>query len=334
MRRAYLAGDTFDHRKLWIEERLQLLARCFAVEVAGYAVMSNHVHVIMRMQPSQPQEWSADEVVRRWRSAFPKKTNKDGTAQLPTDVEIAVQAMDTLTVEKWRKRLSNVGYFMKAFKEPISRRANKEDGCSGAFWEGRYHSQVLLDQAALIACMAYIDLNPIRAKITDRPETSQFTSAYRRIGARNRHRAAQEIITRQPRSANKVLAAEHLTKNLAHAEIDLWLTPMKNCVVGEPLANKRFTPDEYLTLLDATGRLLKSGKRGAIPPELAPILQRLDLSVDAWLATMLGWRMFALGTAIGQAKTRLEQAASFGVQWLRNSCPLFPRDNKATALSA
>ena len=223
---------------------------------------------------------------------------------------------------------------MKAFKEPISRRANKEDGCSGAFWEGRYHSQVLLDQAALIACMAYIDLNPIRAKITDRPETSQFTSAYRRIGARNRHRAAQEIITRQPRSANKVLAAEHLTKNLAHAEIDLWLTPMKNCVVGEPLANKRFTPDEYLTLLDATGRLLKSGKRGAIPPELAPILQRLDLSVDAWLATMLGWRMFALGTAIGQAKTRLEQAASFGVQWLRNSCPLFPRDNKATAQSA
>jgi REP element-mobilizing transposase RayT len=324
VRRAYLAGDKFDHRKAWIEERLQLLSRCFAVEVAGYAVMSNHVHVIIRMVPSQPETWSADAVVRRWRSAFPKKTNKDGSAQLPSEADIAVEAMDTLTVEKWRKRLSNVGYFMKAFKEPISRRANKEDGCSGAFWEGRYHSQVLLDQAALIACMAYIDLNPIRAKITDRPETSTFTSGYRRIRARNRHRAAEKIKARRPQEAEKLLTKVGLHTNARHAEDGLWLTPLNNCIVGEVLANKRFSPDDYVHLLDVTGRLLKQGKRGKIPDELAPILQRLDLSVDAWLATMLGWRMFALGAAVGQHKERMTEAARRGLQWLRNRCPLFP----------
>ena len=89
------------------------------------------------------------------------------------------------------------------------------------------------------------------------------------------------------------------------------------------LANKTFTVDEYLTLLEATGRLLKAGKRGAIPPELAPILARLDLSVDAWLATMLGWRMFAFTSALGHAATIGAEAAKRGLHWIRNRCPMF-----------
>jgi len=114
-----------------------------------------------------------------------------------------------------------------------------------------------------------------------------------------------------------------LTANAKHAEDGLWLTPLARCEVGETLANKRFTVDEYLTLLDATGRLLKAGKRGAIPPELAPILARLDLSVDAWLATMLGWRMFAFTSALGHAATRTAEATKRGLCWIRNRCPLF-----------
>ena len=212
---------------------------------------------------------------------------------------------------------------MKAFKEPIARRANREDDCSGAFWEGRFHSVPLLDQAALIACLAYIDLNPIRAKVADRPETSQFTSGYRRIRARNRHRAADKIKRREPKRAAALLAKVGLTTNAKHAEDGLWLTPIARCQVGEPLANKTFTPDDYLTLLDATGRFLKAGKRGAIPPELAPILGRLDLSVDAWLATMLGWRMFAFTSAIGSAVSRFTEAGKRKLSWIRNRCPLF-----------
>ncbi len=323
VRRAFLAGDKYEHRKALIEERLQYLAKCFAAEVAGYAVMSNHVHVIVRLDQAVPMIWTDLEVARRWLTVYPRKYLSDGTPVLPNEAEIARIAQDPVLMGKWRTRLADLGWFMKAFKEPISRRANREDGCSGAFWEGRFHSVPLLDQAALIACMAYIDLNPIRAKIADRPERSHYTSGFRRIRARNRHRAADKIRAREPAKARELLTKVGLAANAKHAEDGLWLTPLARCQAGESLANKTFTVDDYLTLLDATGRLLKAGKRGAIPPELAPILARLDLSVDAWLATMLGWRMFAFTSALGHAATRATEASKRGLAWIRNRCPLF-----------
>ena len=323
VRRAFLAGDRFAHRKVWLEERLQYLAGCFSAEVAGYAVMSNHVHVIVRMNAAIPHTWSAVEVARRWVSVYPRKYLSDGTAVLPSEEEIAAMAKDAAKVGLWRSRLADLGWFMKAFKEPIARRANREDDCRGAFWEGRFHSVLLLDQPALIACLAYIDLNPIRAKMADRPENSQFTSGYRRIHARNRHRAAVKIQRREPKRAAALLAKVGLAANAKHAEDGLWLTPLARCQVGEPLANKTFTPDDYLTLLDATGRLLKAGKRGVISSDLEPILARLDMSVDAWLATMLGWRMFAFTSALGHAKVCAVEAKKRGLQWIRNRCPLF-----------
>jgi len=334
VRRAFLAGDQFEHRKVWIEDRLRLVASCFAADVAGFAVMSNHVHVVVKMDRAMVMTWDAVAVVRRWLSIYPRKYLSDGTPVLPSDDELKLLARNKPVVERWRLRLSDLGWFMKAFKEPIARRANKEDGCTGAFWEGRYHSAVLLDQTALIACMAYIDLNPIRAKITDRPERSRYTSGYRRIRARNRHRAAEKIKSRKPRETERLLAKAGLHQPAKHSEDGLWLSPLKNCIIGEPLANKCFTPDDYLTLLDATGRLLKQGKRGNIPPELAPILQRLDLSVDAWLATMLGWRMFALGAALGHHAARATEATRRGLRWLRNRCPLFTAAPARQAVSA
>jgi hypothetical protein len=182
--------------------------------------------------------------------------------------------------------------------------------------------------------LAYIDLNPIRAKITDRPEHSKYTSAYRRIRARNRHRTAMKIIARKPREAERLLIKVGLYKNAKHSEDGLWLTPLNKCIVGEPLTNTCFTADGYLTLLDATGRLLKHGKRGTIPPELAPILERLDLSIDAWLATMLGWRMFALGAALGHCAARAKEATRRGLRWLRNRCPLFSEPPPRLSASA
>ena len=334
VRRAFLTGDQFEHRKVWIEDRLRLVASCFAADVAGFAVMSNHVHVVVKMDRAMVMTWDVVEVVRRWLSIYPRKYLGDGTPVLPSDDELKLLARNKPVVERWRLRLSDLGWFMKAFKEPIARRANKEDGCTGSFWEGRYHSAILLDQTALIACLAYIDLNPIRAKIIDRPEYSKYTSAYRRIRARNRHRAAMKIKAQKPQEAERLLTKAGLHKNAKHSEDGLWLTPLMKCIVGEPLANKRFTADDYLTLLDATGRLLKQGKRGVIPAELAPILERLDLSVDAWLATMLGWRMFALGAALGHCAARATEATRRGLRWLRNRCPLFSEPPPQQSASA
>lgn len=277
-------------------------------------MVSNHLHVIVRMDPAAPFTWCDMDLARRWLSVYPRKYLSDGTPVVPSEGEIAAIAKDSARVNVWRSRLADLCWFMKAFKEPIARRANREDDCSGAFWEGRFHSVPLLDQAALIACLAYIDLNPIRAKVADRPKTSKHTSGYRCIRARNRHRAAEKIKRSEPKRAAALLAKAGLATNAAHSEVGLWLSPLARCQVGEPLANKTFTVDEYL---------LKAGKRGAIPPELAPILARLDLSVDAWLATMLGWRMFAFTSALGHAAPRSAEATKRGLQWIRNRCPLF-----------
>jgi hypothetical protein len=78
-------------------------------------------------------------------------------------------------VEERRRRLLDLGWFMKSLKEPIARRANKEDNCVGTFWEGRFRSLASLDEASLLATCAYIDLNPVAARIAATPEKSPHT---------------------------------------------------------------------------------------------------------------------------------------------------------------
>ncbi len=122
----------------------------------------NHLHVLVRLDVGDAETWTAAEVVRRWITAYPPKTAKGEEIEI-NQAWIDQQAKDEKRVEVLRERLASLGWFMKALKEPLARMANKEDECKGTFWESRYKSIAILDDEALLAACAYIDLNPVAA---------------------------------------------------------------------------------------------------------------------------------------------------------------------------
>ena len=190
VRRAFLcgvhptSGHDYEHRKEWIRERLEQLASIFAIDICGYAVMSNHLHVILRARPDLVRDWSEEEVALRWKRLFPPCDPATGKPIEPSECDLNMIVSDPARVVVIRERLSSLSWFMRCLSEPIARRANREDLCTGRFWEGRFRSQALLDEAAMLACSVYVDLNPIRAGIVDTPEQSEYTSAFHRIQSR------------------------------------------------------------------------------------------------------------------------------------------------------
>jgi REP element-mobilizing transposase RayT len=168
VRRTFLCGEdrqsgkNYEHRRRWIEERIRLLSSIFSIDLAAYAVMSNHYHLVVKLSPDHAERWSTDEVLKRWTALFKGpllvQKHKAGDSLLPAEQN----TLNSL-IEVYRERLTSLSWFMKCLNESIAREANKEDDCTGHFWESRFKSQALLTEEALLSCMAYVDLNPIRA---------------------------------------------------------------------------------------------------------------------------------------------------------------------------
>jgi len=275
IRRAFLCGQGYEYRKQWIENRLKELVGVFAVELAGFAVMDNHLHLLVRLDSKKAQEWSVNEVVRRWLSVFPLRDTA-GKALPLSQARLELLAQDAGWVVKVRKRLGDLSWFMKCLKEPLARLANREDGCSGAFWEGRFKSVAVLDEESLLATAAYIDLNPVAAGLVATPEDSTHTSLHARLdhcrtnGTAGTLRDELSTQTRDPAQ-----------------EAGLWLMPIDD---HRPRGEGRVgliagcTLSCYLRLVDATSRVLRDGKAN-LAPELPPIFQRLDVDQEACQAT-------------------------------------------------
>ena len=181
VRRAWLcgrdpvSGRNFSHRRRWIEERLLALAKLFTVKIYSYAVMSNHYHISLDYRPKEKHELDEVEVARRWLTLYPPKDTEH------LDALVAGLAADTDRIAVLRDRLGDLSWYMRCLNEPIARRANCEDGCTGRFWDGRFASKGLPDERALRACMAYQDLNPIRAGMANRVDAPEHTSLQRRL---------------------------------------------------------------------------------------------------------------------------------------------------------
>jgi REP element-mobilizing transposase RayT len=188
VRRSWLCGfdrqarKNYEHRKDWLEKRLHYLAQYFAVAIDAYAIMSNHFHLVVYFDPQECNRWSVEEVADRWLAAFPPRLSAQSTADQQAIVslhrEMLLQIPERLVHA--RQTLGSLSMFMKHLKQPIAYQANKEDHCSGHFFEGRFYSGALLDENAVIAAMAYVDLNPIRAKIVKHIDEYRAASGYRR----------------------------------------------------------------------------------------------------------------------------------------------------------
>ena len=339
VRRAFLCGfdsstgNNYDHRKGWIRRRMEKLAVQFGVEVCSYAVMSNHLHVILRNRPDVVRAWSDEEVALRWWNLFPRRRDRDGSPSKPEDFELKMLTLDKKKLKEVRERLSSISWFMRALAEPIARRANKEDQCTGRFWEGRFKCQPLLDEAAVLACSAYVDLNPVRAGVAKTPESSEFTSAYDRIKSKQKKQVGGKLRARKTAARRKERERrEWLCRlSLVGQRVET-VSPVskdsKTNTPGQRATNKGFLPvrlKAYLKLLDWTGGQIRDDKRGSIPSHLQPILDRLQINGDVWVETVQEFgRKFR--RAAGSPESLAAEAARQDSHWLqgtRNAATVF-----------
>lgn len=292
VRRAYLCGEdhftgkNYEHRRQWVVDKLRELVSIFSIEVCAYAVMSNHYHVVLHINQAPARDWNRDEVLARWTELFsgPLLVQRYLAADKMSSSELA--RVDEYVAE-YRSRLTDISWFMRCLNEYLAREANKEDDCKGRFWEGRFKSQALLDEAAILTCMAYVDLNPIRARMAETPEQSEYTSIQERT-----EQVSQTDAKQQPAK----LKPFHL----------------KGQNAGETLP---YTLHDYLELVDWSGRAVRADKKGSIPKSTPPILARLEIDSSEWLQTMSRNNRFY--RAAGGLKAMKAYALRTGQQWFQ-----------------
>jgi hypothetical protein len=319
VRRAFLLGEGPTDRKVWIESRLRELAEIFGVSVGGFSVLDNHLHVLVRLDPEVVQGWTAEDVVRRWGRLFPPR-DKARQPMAVSDDWVQGHLMNVAWVARARQRLQSLSWFMKCLKEPLSRLANRQEQTRGAFFEGRFKSVAILDEEALLATCAYIDLNPMAAGIAEVPEASAHTSIKARVDHVQAQGRTEDLKAARTGSVAGSAAAAGL-------EESHWLCPIED---RRRLDSARegmldgFSLGNYLLLVDYSARLFRAGK-AALSREVAEILDRLGSSADHWQAWLEKLRQGRLlGRFFATSRKRLREVAEqLGLRRVPNvaGCP-------------
>jgi len=285
VRKSNLMGGSLEHRRSWIEQQIEQLQRSMAIDVTAWCILSNHMHLMLTIRPDLVAGWSDREVAIRYLQMCPGrwKRRKKGLEEdgEPTEEAIAEITGDPVRLETIRKRLSSLSWFMGRLKQSVSRRANLEDDCDGAFWAKRFRSIKVLDPPARLITATYVDLNAVRAGIVDRPEDTPHGSIAER---------ARRSMGIPPRTGIRLDPAPH--QNEA----------------------------SYLAHVDAWGRCSRPGSN-AIPEDLPPILERLEIERDRWASVFQeGWDLVR-GTVIGTRSSMKDEAIRRGGRWVIGVLP-------------
>jgi len=310
VRRAFLCGEdfytgqSFEHRRQWLVDLIKELSEVFCIDICAYAILSNHYHLVLHVDRKKALNLSDDEVVERWLHYFkgPVLAQRYHAGGPLTDKHL--EELKAL-IQIWRHELYNISRFMKELNQKISKMANQEDNCSGRFWEARFKSQALLDESALLTCMAYVDLNPIRAGICDTLEESDFTSIQERLlEYSNKPNQRKTQIQRTKRDSD----TRHGLMPFLRRE---------NCTQKPEIPLPETLPlveTDYIQWVDYIGRITRKGKRGAIPQKLQPIFNKLDMQVNTFLETMNHLETL-FPVRMGQYATLVNYAEQAGLCW-------------------
>ncbi|RJX68395.1 transposase [Vibrio sinensis] len=258
VRRSFLCGvdplteQNYEHRRDWIKQKIYALSQVYCIDICAYAIMSNHYHLVVHINRDKAQALSDREVVERWQQdhKLPALIMRWLAGQLTSTAELEASIA---IIDSWRSRLWNLSWFMKELNFDIAYQANREDKCRGHFWESRFKSQALLDEQALAAAMAYVDLNPLRAGVATTPETSEFTSIQARLEALNNQQQTAPC-----------------------------LHPFIGNPTNEKLDGIPFRLMDYIELVDWTARQYRDGK-ASLNSVIPPILRRLNINQYNWL---------------------------------------------------
>ena len=244
--------------------------------------MPNHFHLVLRSRPDVVAQWDDRQVARRWLMLCPKRRDVENRPEEPNEFELNNVTNDRVKLKAIRSRLSDISWWMRFLSQKIAQQANREDCENGKFWQARYRAVRLLDETAILACAAYVDLNPIRAAIAQTIETSDYTSGQQRAVALQAE-------------ANEQSSLEHavgkIPKPIAQSLSPLTIDELKDAIgacchtAGYRASDKGFLPmsvASYLELLDWTARELRSDKRSATPASAAPIFERLGIDANTW----------------------------------------------------
>lgn len=351
VRRAFLAGideksgKDYSFRREWIRRRLEALASVFGIDVLTYAIMSNHLHVILRNQPDVVDTWTDEEVALRWLRVFPGQRLEEQLAE-PTDVAVEKLVGNAEMLARIRERLSDISWFMRALAEPIARLANKQDECTGRFWEGRFKAQRITDEAGLLACAMYVDLNPIRAAMVESPKDAKHTSAYDRSKAEEGSTidsAAFDLVSittealaekRKKTPVGKLKKQRHAGRHSGKRKIlrDGWLAPLtlgRKVLSSDPQAHREgyrasdkgfleMSWGDYWRLLCWTAKAHVSATASKIPESMQTILGKLGIEASMWRDLVWNFKKyFGRGSGAGSPQSLAADAERLGKRWHR-----------------
>jgi REP element-mobilizing transposase RayT len=295
VRRSFLCGfdkfskKDYSHRKDWLEQRIIELCDIFSVELFAFAVMSNHYHAVLYLDPQAPLNWTKEEVAEHWLKAYPGRLDNPEFAKQREFKKQAIIA-DKEKLKLYRKRLGSLSWFMSRLNEPLAKQSNQEDVCTGRFWEGRYSAQALLDEAAVFSAMAYVDLNPIRANLAETLNESNNTSIKRRIDS---------IKEKEP------------------IDVQAYLNASVNAISNQMKSKKLpMSLKDYIELVEWTGKSIIHPNKHAMPSNIQSSLHRLNLQQAHWLKQIENFGKHYCHV-VGPIELIKEKAKQLNQKWMK-----------------